>query len=112
MLNNISISELKFPNLGLGYYAIVIVFLLVLLYKGRDTGKKKSDLATKDKYERILFTTLLLIFLFLLICIAITDMDLLKDAMFYKIGLPRFLIVFFNFIAIYRNLIVVIILSP
>ena len=110
MLNNISISELKFPNLGLGYYAIVIAFLLVLLYKGRDTGKKKSDLATKDKYERILFTTLLSIFLFLLICIAITDIDLLKDAMFYKIGLPRFLIGFFNFIAIYRNIIVVIIL--
>ena len=110
MLNNISISEFKFPNLGLGYYAIVMAFLLVLLYKGRDTGKKKSDLATKDKYERILFTTLLLVFLFLLICIAITDMDLLKDAMFYKIGLPRFLIGFFNFIAIYRNLIVVIIL--
>lgn len=110
MLNNISISEFKFPNLGLGYYAIVIAFLLVLLYKGRDTGTKKSDLAIKDRYERILFTTLLSIFLFLLICIAVTDIDLLKDAMFYKIGLPKFLIGFFNFIAIYRNLIVVIIL--
>ena len=110
MLNNISISELKFPNLGLGYYAITIAFLLVLLYKGRDTGKKKSALATKDKYERILFTTLLSIFLFLLICIAITDIDLLKDAMFYKIGLPKFLIGFFNFIEVYRNIIVVIIL--
>ena len=110
MLNNISISEFKFPNLGLGYYAIVIAFLLVLLYKGRDTGTKKSDLATKDKYERILFTTLLSIFLFLLICIAVTDIDLLKDAMLYKIGLPKFLIGFFNFIDIYRNLIVVIIL--
>lgn len=110
MLNNISISEFKFPNLGLGYYAIVIAFLLVLLYKGRDIGTKKSDLATKERYERILFTTLLSIFLFLLICIAITDIDLLKDAMLYKIGLPKFLIGFFNFIAIYRNLIVVIIL--
>ena len=110
MLNNISISEFKFPNLGLGYYAIVIAFLLVLIYKGRDTGTKKSDLVTKDKYERILFITLLSIFLFLLICITIIDIDLLKDAMFYKIGLPKFLIGFFNFIAIYRNLIVVIIL--
>lgn len=110
MLNNISISEFKFPNLGLGYYAIIIAFLIVLLNKGIDTGKKKSDFDTRDKYERILFTVLLSIFLFLLICVAITDIDLLKDFIFYKIGLPRFLVGFFNFIAIYRSLIVVIIL--
>ena len=110
MLNNISISEFKFPNLGIGYYAIIIVFLLVLLFKGRDTGKKKTDVDTRDEYERILFTVLLSIFLFLLICVAITDIDLLKDFVFYKIGLPRFIVGFFNFIAIYRNLIVVIIL--
>ena len=110
MLNNISITEFKFPNLGLGYYAIIIAFLLVLLYKGRTTGTKKLDLTTQERYEKIFFTTLLSIFIFLLVCIAIIDIDLLKDALFYKIGLPRFLVEFFNFISIYRNLIAVIVL--
>ena len=109
MLNNMSISEFNFPNLGLGYYAIVIFYLALLLYKGRDNGTSKEALEVKEKYERILFTTLLSIFLFLLICIAITDIDLLKDAIFYKSKLPMFLLPIFNFIGAYRNLLVVLI---
>lgn len=102
MLNNIVIDKLTFPNLGLGYYTVLIFFLLVLLYKGR--GK------SKEKFEGILFTTLLVIFLFLLICIAITDIHLLRDAMLYKIGLPSFLMPVFKYIEIYRNLIICIVL--